>query len=287
MWCGGARLLFVVLLSAVSLPAVWAFRVVRVGKGLHRPQSFSRSRTVSARVDGAELFVSSSVVLYGKKKGGGGKKGKGGKDEDESDSGGAQANDAAMQAAKDELKACNDKMKKTMDSLSEQLSGIQAGRASPRLLDKVEVEISEDDGSKYNQPLKFISTITSPDPSTLQVNCYDTRHTVFAEKAIMTQESGMLARNMGDHLIVKLPIMTQERRQELQKKAKTISEECKVSLRTARRDSVDKIKKSEKKKELSEDQSKTFQEDIQKYLDGFIKKVDQETKKKEEEIMKV
>lgn len=183
---------------------------------------------------------------------------------------------------KDIESKAKEKMQKTIDTLSHDLSTLKAGRANPHMLDKISVDYY---GSAT--PLSQVAAISSPEPRILMVSPWDASLLKAIEKAIMASDLGLNPSNDGKAIRLIIPQLTEERRKELVKLVSKTSEESKVALRNIRRTSMEDMKKSEKAKEITEDDVKNGEKLIQKVLDDFIKKVDDITKEKEKEIMTV
>lgn len=174
------------------------------------------------------------------------------------------------------------KMQKVLDTLEEALDGIRAGRANPAVLAKVMVEY-------YGTPtpIQQIASVSSPDPRSLLIQPWDTKVVKDIEKAILSSDIGINPQNDGRSIRLIFPQLTEERRKELSKQVRKYGEEAKVSVRNVRRDAVDKMKKQQKASEITEDDYKIAEKDIQKLTDDFTKKVDDVVAKKEQELMAV
>ena len=181
-----------------------------------------------------------------------------------------------------EYQVFEQKMQKVLDTLEEALDGIRAGRANPAVLAKVMVEY-------YGTPtpIQQIASVSSPDARTLLIQPWDTKAVKDIEKAILSSDSGINPQNDGRSIRLIFPQLTEERRKELTKQVKKYGEEAKVSVRNVRRDAVDKMKKQQKASEITEDDYKIAEKDIQKLTDDFTKKVDDVIGKKEKELMAV
>ena len=167
------------------------------------------------------------------------------------------------------LQTLEEKLAKSMDNLKEELNAVRAGRANPALLDRVEVNYY---GTAT--PLKQLANISAPDPRTLLVTPFDPKSVGDIERAILAANIGINPVNDGKVVRLAIPQLTEERRKELAKKAKSIGEEAKVAARNLRRKANDDIKKEEKAGELTEDDVKETLEDIQKITDKAIKDID-------------
>lgn len=174
------------------------------------------------------------------------------------------------------------KMKKALNAVLQEFSSLRTGRAVPALLDRVEVEFY---GSM--SPIKQMASVSVPDSRTLAIQPYD-RNTLGAiEKAILKSDLGLTPTSDGSTLRILFPPPTEERRKELAKLAKKEAEEGKVALRNVRRDENDKLKALEKKNELTQDESKRLQDQLQKLTDRYVQEIEQALSKKEAEIMEV
>lgn len=175
-----------------------------------------------------------------------------------------------------------ERMEKAISSLKKELSSIRAGRANPSLLDKIVVEYYG-----ANTPLNQLANITTPDPRTLIIQPWDKSVASEIEKAILKSELGLTPNNDGVVIRINIPSLTEERRKELVKLVKKTGEDSKVAIRNIRRDGNDELKKIEKSGEISEDDSRRTQEEIQKLTDKYIDEIDKIVSHKEDEIMEV
>lgn len=173
-------------------------------------------------------------------------------------------------------------IEKTKKHLELEFAKIQMWRANPSIVEDVMIE-------NYGsfQPVKNVASVSVIDPQTLSIKPWDRSVIHKIAKAITDSGMWLNPQTMADSIIIKMPIPTQERRVELTKYAKKLAEEAKVWIRNARQDSLKDIKKSEDNKEISEDQAKNHNEDLQKIVDEWNKLIDIMLKKKEEEIMKI
>lgn len=178
-------------------------------------------------------------------------------------------------------KNAEERMEKAILSLKRDLATLRAGRASSSLLDRIQVEYY---GAAT--PVNQLANITTPDPRTLMIQPWDKSSLGDIEKAIMKSDLGLTPANDGNQIRLSIPPLTEERRTELVKMTKKFGEEAKVAIRNIRRDANDDIKKMEKT-DISEDESRRHQEDIQKSTDKFIAEVDKVLVAKEKEIMEV
>lgn len=175
-----------------------------------------------------------------------------------------------------------EKMNKTIAVLKEELSVVRAGRANPRMLDKIIVDYY---GSAT--PLKQLATVSAPEPRTIMVQPWDATALESVQKAISSSDLGFNPTNDGKVIRISVPQLTEERRKELIKHVHKIAENAKVALRNERRDANEGFKKMQKNSEITEDDLKTAQEEVQKMTDSNVKKVDELIKVKEKEIMEV
>lgn len=171
------------------------------------------------------------------------------------------------------------KMKKALESLKQDLSSLRAGRANPALLDGITVDYY---GTKT--PLNQLANISAPEPRLLVIQPYDKSAIENIEKAILQSDLGLNPNNDGSVVRLSIPELTEERRQELVKLVKQKGEESKVAVRNIRREANDVLKKKEKNKEISEDDCKSAQDDIQKLTDKYIKSIDEALEAKNNEI---
>jgi len=178
-------------------------------------------------------------------------------------------------------KSAEERMDKAISSLKREFATLRAGKASPALLDRIQVEYY---GTMT--ALNQLANITTPDSRTLLIQPWDKSSVSEIERAIMKSDVGMTPSNDGSTIRLSVPMLTEERRMELVKTAKKIAEEAKVAIRNIRRDANDSIKKLEKS-EISEDESKRYQDDVQKLTDKFIAESDKVLATKEKEILEV
>lgn len=181
-----------------------------------------------------------------------------------------------------EINNCNLEMKSTIDAYSNELKNIRTGRVSPDILKSL---IIESYGSKM--PLTQLSNINNLDNMTLTISIWDGSLVKNIEKTILESNLGATPQTEGNNILLKFPELTSERRKELAKIIADISEKYKVSIRNIRRKHIDIIKDFEKDKSLSIDESKKNQDDVQKSTDKFISDIDNLSKHKEVEILKV
>ena len=172
------------------------------------------------------------------------------------------------------------KMEKTLEVLADNFGSVRAGRANPRVLDRITVEYY---GSET--PLSGVATISSPDARTLVIQPWDTKLLKDIQKAIQVSDLGINPQNDGRVIRLVFPQLTEERRKELVKQVKKYAEEAKVAMRNIRRDGMDYVKKLKKNSEITEDDQKKAEKDLQDMLDKYIKKVDEAYAAKEKELM--
>lgn len=173
-------------------------------------------------------------------------------------------------------------MKVSINAFSTELKNIRTGRVSPDILKTI---IVDSYGSKT--PLTQLSNINNLDNMTLNINIWDSSLVKTIEKNILDSNLGVTPQTDGNNILLKFPELTAERRKELVKLVSEISEKFKVSIRNVRRKFLDEIKNLEKEKSISIDESKKFQDDIQKITDDSIKNIENLTNSKESEILKV
>ncbi|GMH90810.1 hypothetical protein TL16_g11876, partial [Triparma laevis f. inornata] len=174
---------------------------------------------------------------------------------------------------------CEEKMENTITSLQTNLQSLRTGRASPSILDRVNV-----DYYGAPTPLNSLATISVSSAQQLTISPFDKSTIVDIERSIIDSDLGLTPSNSGDVIRLNIPPLTEERRKEMIKMCKSISEDAKVSLRNARRDAVDKCKKLEKAGKIGEDELKNGEIDIDELAKGFVKKIEEVQKNKEEEL---
>lgn len=181
-----------------------------------------------------------------------------------------------------ELKEYEDKMKRTLDFLMQQFATVRAGRANAGVLDQLQVDYY---GSPT--PIQQVASISSPDPRTLLIQPWDGSILKDIERTILASELGINPQNDGKTIRLVFPQLTEERRKELAKQVKKYGEESKVAIRNVRRDAMDRFKKQQKASEITEDDYKGIEKDLQKLTDDYVKKVDDMTAKKEKELFEL
>ncbi|MDD2285779.1 MAG: ribosome recycling factor [Paludibacter sp.] len=186
-----------------------------------------------------------------------------------------------MQDVKPILNQAEENMEASLMFLDESLAHIRAGKANPRILDGIRVEYY---GSHV--PLSNVATVTTPDAKTITVQPWEKAMLPVLEKAILNSDVGITPMNNGEVIRLAIPPLTEERRRQLAKQSKQEGEEAKISIRNARRDAIDKLKKMIKDG-LPEDVEKDSENEAQKIHDKYIRKVDEMLAAKEKEIMTV
>ena len=174
------------------------------------------------------------------------------------------------------------KMDRTLEVLQEDFGAVRAGRANARVLDRISVEYYGVD-----TPIGQVGTIASPDARTLVIQPWDGSLLKAIEKAIQTSDLGINPQNDGRVIRLVFPQLTEERRKDLTKQVRKYAEDSKVAVRNIRRDAVDYVKKAQKKGELTEDDQKKAEKDIQDLTDKHVKKSDEMCAKKEKELMEI
>jgi ribosome recycling factor len=175
-----------------------------------------------------------------------------------------------------------EKMNKRVEGFNSELKTIRAGRANAQVLDKISIDYY---GSQT--PIAQVGSISSPEPRLLVIQPWDLSVLKEIEKAILKSELGLSPQNDGKVIRLAFPPLTEERRKELVKTVKKYSEEAKVQIRNARRDAMDDYKAQKKNGEVTEDELKTIEKDIQSLTDKYIKEIDDITAAKEKEILEV
>ncbi|MDR0137395.1 ribosome recycling factor [Metabacillus idriensis] len=184
--------------------------------------------------------------------------------------------------AKQVLSQAKDKMEKAVSAFNRELSTVRAGRANASLLDKIVV-----DYYGAPTPVNQLASINIPEARLLVIQPYDKTVLGEIEKAILKSDLGLNPTNDGSLIRLAIPALTEERRKELAKLVKKYAEEAKVAVRNIRRDANDDLKKLEKNGEITEDELRSNNDNVQKATDDFISKIDAIAKDKEKEIMEV
>ena len=174
------------------------------------------------------------------------------------------------------------KMDKAIDVFSKELSSLRTGRANAAMLDLVKVDV-------YGQqmPINQIASITTPEPRTINIQVWDQNNVNLLDAAIKKSELGLNPQIDGQLIRLPIPELNEERRNELKKLIKSMGEKCKISIRNIRRDANEELKKLLKSKEISEDQEKSFEKNVQSITDEHIKIVEEKVSLKEKEIMTI
>ena len=182
----------------------------------------------------------------------------------------------------DFCKTYDEKMGKTIEVVKSDFASVRAGRANAGVLDRIQV-------SYYGTPtpIQQVASISTPDPRTLQIQPWDTSLLKAIEKAIQTSDLGINPQNDGRVIRLAFPQLTEERRVELTKQVRKYGENGKVAIRNIRRDAIEKFKDMKKKSELTEDDYKECEEEMQKMTDQRCKELDELTAEKEKELMAV
>ena len=183
---------------------------------------------------------------------------------------------------KDIIKTAEEKMHKTISVLEEDLATMKAGRANPTMLDKIQVEYY---GSMC--PLSQVANVSAPEPRVLMITPWEKTLLKDIERAILKSDLGMNPSNDGNVIRLIIPELTEETRKNLVKNVKKTGEDAKVALRSIRRDANDKIKALKKSDDISEDEVKKGEDNVQKVTDSFVKDVDSIIAAKEKEIMSI
>tara|TARA_B100001115_G_scaffold88725_1_gene65294 strand:- start:303 stop:854 length:552 start_codon:yes stop_codon:yes gene_type:complete len=174
------------------------------------------------------------------------------------------------------------KMDKAIDVFSKELSSLRTGRANAAMLDLVKVDV-------YGQqmPINQIASITTPEPRMINIQVWDQNNVNLLDAAIKKSELGLNPQIDGQLIRLPIPELNEERRNELKKLIKSMGEKCKISIRNIRRDANEELKKLLKSKEISEDQEKSFEKNVQSITDEHIKIVEEKVSLKEKEIMTI
>lgn len=182
----------------------------------------------------------------------------------------------------EKIKPFEGKMQKSLDTLKEEYVGIRAGRANPHLLDKLRVDY-------YGTPsaIQAVANVSVPEARIIQIQPWESKLIKEIEKAILASDLGLTPSNDGKIIRLVFPELTEERRKDLVKDVKKKAENTKVAIRNVRRDANDAIKKLAKSNEISEDEQKQIEDEIQKITDKFVAEVDKAMEDKSKEILTV
>ncbi len=181
-----------------------------------------------------------------------------------------------------DLSKYQEKMKKSISVLEEDLSTLRAGRANPAMLNKINVEYYG-----VQTPLPQIGTVSVPDPRTILIQPWDATVLSEVEKAILKSDLGITPNNDGKAIRLSFPPLTEERRKEIAKVIRTKCEDGKVAVRSIRRDAMEFFKTQKKNSEITEDDLKDIEKDVQNLTDKFVKNIDEIQSGKEKEIMEL
>ena len=176
----------------------------------------------------------------------------------------------------------NQKMQKTLEVFNKELGALRTGRANANMLDLIKVDVY---GQKM--PINQLGTITTPEPRTINIQAWDINNVNLIDSAIKKSELGLNPQIDGQLIRLPIPDLSEERRSEMKKMIKSMGEKCKISIRNIRREGNDDLKNSLKKKEISEDEEKKNEKEIQEITDKHIKIIDQKVVDKEKEIMTI
>ena len=176
----------------------------------------------------------------------------------------------------------DEKMSKTLDVFTKELSSLRTGRANASMLDLVRVDV-------YGQqmPINQLGSITTPEPRTINIQVWDLNNVILIDSAIKKSELGLNPQIDGQLIRLPVPDLSEERRNDMKKIVRSMGEKCKVSIRNIRRDGNDELKKNLKNKEISEDELKKNEKTIQEFTDKYIKMIDEKVMSKEKDIMTI
>ena len=179
-------------------------------------------------------------------------------------------------------KTYSQKMDKTFEVFTKELTSLRTGRANANMLDLIRVDVY---GQKM--PINQLGTITTPEPRTINIQVWDLNNVTLIDSAIKKSDLGLNSQIDGQLIRLPIPDLSEERRNEIKKMIKSMGEKCKVSIRNIRREANDELKSMLKSKEISEDEEKKFEKLVQKYTDDHISKIDEKVILKEKEIMTI
>jgi len=182
----------------------------------------------------------------------------------------------------DILKTAEHKMSRSVEILGTDLQGVRTGRASPALLDRIQVDYY---GSPT--PVSGVASISAPEPRMVVVQPWDRSMLAVIEKAIQKSDLGINPTNDGQVIRLVLPQLTQDRRKDLVKQVHQRAEEARVAVRNCRRDALDQLRKAEKEGGVSQEDERRAQDRLQKLTDQFVAKIEEVSKRKETEVMEV
>ncbi len=181
-----------------------------------------------------------------------------------------------------DLKNYNQKMSKTIEIFNKELGSLRTGRANANMLDLVKIDVY---GQKM--PINQLGTITTPEPRMINIQVWDLNNVNLIDSSIKKSELGLNPQIDGQLIRLPIPDLSEERRNEMKKMVKAMGEKCKVSIRNVRREANDNLKNLLKKKEISEDEEKKNEKEIQDITDKYIKVIDDKVSSKEKEIMTI
>ena len=181
-----------------------------------------------------------------------------------------------------DTKIYNQKMDKTIEVFSKELSSLRTGRANANMLDLVKVDVY---GQKM--PINQLGTVTTPEPRMINIQVWDLNNVNLIDSAIKKSDLGLNPQIDGQLIRLPVPNLSEERRSEMKKMIKSMGEKCKISIRNIRREANDELKNLLKKKEIAEDEEKKFEKNIQAFTDEHIKNIDEKVSSKEKEIMTI
>ena len=176
----------------------------------------------------------------------------------------------------------NQKMMKTIEVFSKELTSLRTGRANANMLDLVKVDVY---GQKM--PINQLASVTTPEPRMINIQVWDLNNVSLIDSSIRKSELGLNPQIDGQLIRLPMPNLSEERRNEMKKLIKSMGEKCKISIRNIRREANDELKKLLKSKDISEDDENKFEKRIQEVTDQNIKKIDDKVSAKENEIMKI
>ena len=179
-------------------------------------------------------------------------------------------------------KTYSQKMGKTIDIFNKELTSLRTGRANASMLDLVKVDV-------YGQamPINQVASITTPESRMINIQVWDANNVALVDSAIKKSELGLNPQIDGQLIRLPVPDLSEERRTEIKKVIKSMGEKCKVSIRNIRREANDDLKNLLKNKDISEDEEKKFEKNVQTFTDDHIKKIDEKVESKEKEIMTI
>ena len=181
-----------------------------------------------------------------------------------------------------DTKIYNQKMDKTIEVFSKELSSLRTGRANANMLDLVKVDVY---GQKM--PINQLGTVTTPEARMINIQVWDLNNVNLIDSAIKKSDLGLNPQIDGQLIRLPVPNLSEERRSEMKKMIKSMGEKCKISIRNIRREANDELKNLLKKKEIAEDEEKKFEKNIQSFTDEHIKNIDEKVSSKEKEIMTI